>query len=63
MNRVTYSYIRLLGAPSSLTLNASRDATSTTTLDNLFQGLTTPTIKIFLLTFNLNLPFLRTALF
>ena len=47
MNRDTYSKIRLLRAPFSLTLNASRDEAYTSTLGNLFQCLTTLTVKSF----------------
>ena len=37
MNRDTYSEIRLLRAPSSLTLSVSRDGASTASLGNLLQ--------------------------
>ena len=36
MNRNTYRQIRLLRAPSSLTLQASQDADTTTSLGNQF---------------------------
>jgi len=39
MNRDTYSYIKELRALSSLTLNVSRDGTSTTSPGNLCQSL------------------------
>jgi len=39
MNRDTYSYIRFLRVPSSLTLNVSRDRASTASLGNLCQHL------------------------
>jgi len=47
MNRNTYSSIRVLRAPSSLTLSVSRDRASTTSLSNLFHCLTTLTVKNF----------------
>ena len=50
------SPIRLLKALSSLTLNTSKDWTSTTSPDNLFQCLTTLIIKNFFLMSRLNLP-------
>ncbi|KAK4827187.1 hypothetical protein QYF61_015149, partial [Mycteria americana] len=43
-------------APSNLTLNVSRDGASTTSLGNLFQCLTTLTVKNFFLKSSLNLP-------
>ena len=46
---------RLPRATSSLTLNASRDGASTTSLGNLFQCITTLCVKNFLLISNLNL--------
>ena len=49
MNRDTYSYISLLSALSSLTLNVSTDRASTTYLGNLCQCLTTLSIKNILL--------------
>ncbi|KAK4832092.1 hypothetical protein QYF61_020707 [Mycteria americana] len=48
--------IRLLKAPSNLALNTSRDGAATTSLGNLFQGLTTLIVKNFFLISNLNLP-------
>ncbi|KAK4824741.1 hypothetical protein QYF61_018213 [Mycteria americana] len=42
---IIYTKIRLLKAPSSLTLNVSRDRASTTSLGNLFQCLTTLIFK------------------
>ena len=47
VNRDTYSYIRLLRAPSSLTLSVSRDGAFITFVGYLCQCLTTPIIKIF----------------
>ena len=47
MNRDTYSYIRLLRALPSLTLNVSRNEAFTTSLDNLCQCLTTLIVKTF----------------
>ena len=55
MGRDTFHYTRLLKAPSNLTLSTSRERASTSTLGNLFQCLTTLTIKNFFLTSNLNL--------
>ena len=58
MNRDTHSYIRLLRASFSLTLNISRDGASITILAILFQCLITLIVKkkkIFLIS-NLNLP-------
>ena len=46
----------MLKVPSSLALNASREGTSTTSLGNLFQCLTTLTVKNFFLISSLNLP-------
>ena len=40
---------QVLRAPSNLTLNASRDGAATTSLGNLFQSLTTLTVKTFFL--------------
>ena len=56
VNRDTHSSIRLRRAPSSLTLNVSRDGSSTTSLGNLCQSLITLIIKNFSIS-NLNLPF------
>ena len=47
---------RLLRAPSNLTLNVSGHGASTTSLGNLFQCLTTLSIKHFFLTSSLKLP-------
>ena len=51
----TYSYIRLLKALSSLTLNVSRNGASSSTLGNLCQCLTI-IVKNFLFIYDLNLP-------
>ncbi|KAK4814468.1 hypothetical protein QYF61_018986 [Mycteria americana] len=51
-----FNKIRLLRAPSNLTLNVSRDGASTTSLGNLFQCLTTLMVKNFFLKSSLNLP-------
>ena len=56
MCRVTNHQTRLPRATSSLTLNASRDGASTTSLGNLFRCDTTLCVKNFLLISNLNLP-------
>ena len=55
MNGDTYSYVRLLSSLSSLTLNVSRDGTSTTSLSYTFQGFITLIVKVFFLICNLNL--------
>jgi len=47
-----------LRAPSSLTLSACKDRASSTSLDNLFQCLTTLTIKNFFLISKLNVALL-----
>ena len=57
VNRDTYSYIRLLRAPSSLTLSVSRDGAFTTSLGNQFQCLNALIIKNFFLISNRHLPF------
>ena len=57
VGRDTSHQTRLLKAPSSLALNASRKGAFTTSLGNLFQCLTTLTVKNFFLTSSLNLPF------
>ena len=49
LNKDTYSYIRVLRAPPSLTLSISGDRASTTSLGNLFQCLTNLTVKNFFL--------------
>jgi len=46
----------LLRALSNLALNVSRDEASNTSLGNLFQCFTTPTVKEFFLISSLNLP-------
>jgi len=46
IDRDTSLYTRLLKAPSSLALNASRVGASTSSLGNLFQCLTTLTVRI-----------------
>jgi len=51
--RVNFLSIQL----SSLILNASKDGTSIASLGNVFQCLTTLTVKYFLLISNLNFPF------
>jgi len=56
MSRDTYSSIRLLRAPSNLTLNVSKDGVSTTYPGNLFQCINTLVVKNFLLMSNLILP-------
>ena len=56
MNRGMHSYIRLPRAWSNLTLKVSREGASTTSLSNLFQCLTTLTVKDFFLISNLYLP-------
>jgi len=56
MSRDLYNKIRLLKAPSNLTLNVSRDGASVTTLANLFQCFTTIIMKKFYLLSNVNLP-------
>ncbi|KAK4818403.1 hypothetical protein QYF61_012324 [Mycteria americana] len=48
--------MRLLRAPSNLTLNVSRDGASTTSLGNLVQCFTTLIVKNFFLISSLNLP-------
>ena len=47
VGRDTSLQTRLLTAPSSLALSASREGTSTTSLGNLCQHLTTLTVTIF----------------
>ena len=46
----------VLKAPTSLTLNVSRDGSSTTSLGNLFYCFTTLMVKNFFLISSLNLP-------
>jgi len=59
MSRDIFNWIRLLGAPSNLAWNVSRDGTSPTSLDNLGQGFTTVTVNNFFLISSLNLSSLR----
>ena len=54
--RIANHQSRLPRATSSLALNASSDGTSTTSLGNLFQCITTLWVKNFLLISNLNRP-------
>ena len=49
MDRDILNKIRLLKAPSSLTLNTAREGADTASLDNLGQGLTTLLGKNFFL--------------
>ena len=56
VSRNTYNLIRMLRAPVSLTLNVSKDKASATSLDNLFQCLTTLIVKYFFCISNLKLP-------
>jgi len=46
MSKDIFNYIRLLRAPSNLTLNVCRDGASTTYLGNLCQCFTTLIVKI-----------------
>jgi len=46
----------LLRAPSNLALNTAREGAATASLGNLFQSLTTLTVKNFFLISHLNLP-------
>ncbi|KAK4827084.1 hypothetical protein QYF61_014186 [Mycteria americana] len=62
ISRDIFKYVRLLRAPSILTLNVSRDGESTTSLGNLFQCLTTLILKNFFLVSSLNLPPFRPPL-
>jgi len=57
MGRDTFYQNRLLKAPSSLALNTSREGTSTASLGNLCQCLTTLIVKNFFFISHLNLPF------
>ena len=60
VGRIAVHQIRLIRAPSYPSLNASRDGASTAYLDSLFQCLTAPWLKIFLLKSNtLSSPVLR----
>ena len=56
IGRDTSHCTRLLKAPSSLALNASREGASTASLGNLFQCPTTLTVNNFFLISSLNLP-------
>ena len=56
MSRDVFNWVRLLRAPSNLTLNVLRDGASTTSLGNLCQCFTTCIVKNFFLTPILNLP-------
>jgi len=56
MCRVANHQTRLPRATSSLTLNASKDGASPTSLGNLFQCVTTLWVEHFLLMSNLNFP-------
>ena len=56
LHRDIFNRIRLLRAPSSLALHASRDGASTTSRGNLGQGLTTLIVKNFFLLSSLILP-------
>lgn len=49
VNKDIYSWITLLKAQIRLTLNVTKDGASTTSLDNLYQFLTTFSVKNFLL--------------
>jgi len=54
VSRDIFNQIRLLRAPSNLTLNISRDGAATTSLGSPFQCFTTLTVKNFFLTSSLN---------
>ena len=56
MGRDTFHYTRLLKVPFNLALNASRQGTSTASLGNLFQCLTTLIVKTLFITSNINQP-------
>ena len=58
MCRAANHQTRLPRATSSLALNVSRDGASTTSLANLFQCVTTLSVKNLLLISNLNFPYL-----
>jgi len=53
MNRDTYSWIKLLRAPFSPTLDVTRDVASTTPLGNLCQCLTALIVKNLIPSLNL----------
>ena len=59
MSRDIFSWIWLLGAPSNLTLNVSKDGASISSLGNPFQCFTTLIVKNFFLISTLNLPSFR----
>jgi len=56
MGRDIFSWVRLLRAPSILTLNVPRDGASPTSLSNLGQGFSTLVTKNFSLVSSPNLP-------
>lgn len=56
MGRGTFNWSRLLRTPSSLAANTSRAGTSTTSLYNLVQCFTNPTVKRLFLIYNVGLP-------
>jgi len=56
VSRAIFNSIRLLRAPSNLTLNVPRDGASTTSLGNLSQCFTALIVKNFFLISSLNLP-------
>jgi len=55
MSKDIFNYMWLLGAPSNLTLNVSRDEASADSLGNVLQCFTTLILKNFFLVSNLNL--------
>jgi len=55
MSRDIFNYIKLLRAPSKLTLNVSRVGASTTSLGKVFQCFTTLIVKYIFLISSLNL--------
>jgi len=55
MSRDLFNQVRLLRAPSNLTLNVSMDGASATSLGSLFQCFTTLIVKDFFVVSNLNL--------
>jgi len=56
MGRDTFHWTRLLKAPSNVALNTSREGAAITALGNLFQTLTSLTVKDFFLIFGLKIP-------
>jgi len=56
MSRDIFTKIRLLRAPSNVTLKVSGDGASITSLGNLFQHFITLIVKNFFLISSLNLP-------